>query len=329
MTLQLEWTVVGLKPTRDLLELFGFDSHYYVMHIGIDNAVNGHGQRAVEAVRLYLEQVRASGGGEEAVQHQWRRIWNGFIAFGNLGTFFPDLADPITNRPSLRDRLVAMIAAKGEYGKFNHDQHRLGPNLINEWFADPDAMLDALVKFGKLKPGDWKGSPMVQLTGFATGPMYRVFSEDELQLWAEYTRSLAAPPAPQPQPGPSPGPSPQADPARAMAQVIDLLRPQQSGTAGHQNEQLNDADGTPHPGGVVVHPADQGFYGGACGPRQWLDHPRQPRRQPVHDRARRFEQYDGLGVCPASTGRQRNLPRCGAQLDRRGLPVATGDTVYR
>jgi len=247
MTLQLEWTVVDLKPTRDLLEFFGLDSHYYVMHIGIDNAVNGHGQRAVEAVRLYLEQVRAGGGGEEAVQHQWRRIWNGFIAFGNLGTFFSDLADLITNRPSLRDQLVAMIAAKGEYGKFNHDQHRLGPNLINEWFADPDAMLDALVKFGKLKPGDWEGSPMAQLTSFATGPMYRVFSEDELQLWAEYTRSLAAPPAPQPQPGPSPGPLPQTDPARAMAQVIDLLRPQQSGTAGHQHEQLNDADGTAHP----------------------------------------------------------------------------------
>jgi hypothetical protein len=32
-----------------------------------------------------------------------------------------------------------------------------------------------------------------------------------------------------------------------MAQVIDLLRPQQSGTAGHQHEQLNDADGTAHP----------------------------------------------------------------------------------
>jgi len=199
-------------------------------------------------VRLYLEQVRAGGGGEEAVQQQWRRIWNGFIAFGNLGTFFSDLSDLINNKPSLRDRVVAMIAAKGEYGKYNHDQHQLGPNLINEWFADPDAMLDALIKYGKLKPGDWEGSQLAQLTSFATGPMYRVFSEDELQLWADYTRSLASPsPTPTPEPAPTPVPLPASDPARAMARVIDLLRPQQSGTAGHQREQLNDAEGTAHP----------------------------------------------------------------------------------
>lgn len=251
MTLQLEWTVVDLKPTRDLLTFFGLDPHYYIMHIGIDNAANGHGQRAAEAVRLYLEQVRANGGGEEAVQRQWRRIWNGFIAFGNLGSFFQDLTNLLTNKPSLRDQVVAMIAGKAEYARYNHDQHTLGPNLINEWFADPDAMLDALVKYGKIKPGDWEGSPMAQLTSFETGPMYRVFTDDELQLWADYTRSLVnpspAPPKPPvtPQP-PSPPSGPGLDPARAMAQVIDLLRPQQQGAAGHQHETLVDADGASH-----------------------------------------------------------------------------------
>ncbi|HET7499716.1 MAG TPA: LodA/GoxA family CTQ-dependent oxidase, partial [Kofleriaceae bacterium] len=68
MTLQLEWSVVDLKPTRDLLVHFGFDSHYYVMHIGIDNASNGHGDRAVRAIRQYLDNIRSNGGGEAAVQ---------------------------------------------------------------------------------------------------------------------------------------------------------------------------------------------------------------------------------------------------------------------
>jgi hypothetical protein len=86
MTLQLEWEVVELKGTRDLLTYFGFNPHFYVMHIGIDNAVNGHGQRAADAVRLYLQNIRLAGG-EDAVQAAWRRIWNGYVAFRNMGCF--------------------------------------------------------------------------------------------------------------------------------------------------------------------------------------------------------------------------------------------------
>src|SRR5262249_31723090 len=65
MTLQLEWTVVDLKPTRDLLEFFGLDSHYYIIHIGIDNAVNGHGQRS--------RRGGASLSGAGARRWRWRR----------------------------------------------------------------------------------------------------------------------------------------------------------------------------------------------------------------------------------------------------------------
>ena len=90
MTLQLEWEVLDLKVTRDLLEYFGINPHFYVMHIGIDNAVNGHGQRAADAVQLYL-QNEESVGGHEAVQAAWRRIWNGFVAFGNIGGSGEDL----------------------------------------------------------------------------------------------------------------------------------------------------------------------------------------------------------------------------------------------
>jgi len=86
MTLQLEWEVVDLKPTRDLMEYFGVNAHFYVMHIGIDNSVNGHGARAAEAVRLYLRSRHAEGG-DAAVEVAWRRIWNGFVAFGSIGSF--------------------------------------------------------------------------------------------------------------------------------------------------------------------------------------------------------------------------------------------------
>lgn len=237
MTLNLEWQVVDLKPSRDLLDYFGMNSHFYVMHIGIDNAVNGHGQRAVEAVRTHLRNVRAAGG-DEAVQQAWRRIWNGFVAFGNLGTLGQDLQDLIAKPPTLRRQVIDMIAAKAKYGSANHQQHQIGGTRINEWFADPAGFLDALAADGWLTPGDWEKSRLLALMDFETGPMFRVFTDDEIQLWADYTNSLGAQ-AP-------PAPAPEVPPGRAMALVIDQLRPIQHGVIGHDVNLMADADGVAH-----------------------------------------------------------------------------------
>jgi hypothetical protein len=230
--------VVDLKPTRDLMEYVGIDAHFYIMHIGIDNAVNGHGQRAAEAVRLYLQNIRALGEGEAAVQRAWRRIWNGFVAFGTIGTFGEDLIKLVTDKPSLRDQMIAMIARKADFGSRNHQDQMVGPSRINEWFANPPRFLDALVKHDWITPGDWPNSRMNGLISFETGPMFRVFTDDEIALWTAYTVSLAAPPPPPP--------PPVISPARAMAWLIDQLRPVQQGAAGHETNMMADANGTVH-----------------------------------------------------------------------------------
>jgi hypothetical protein len=215
----------------------GLDPHFYVMHIGIDNAVNGHGQRAVEAIHLYLQNERLTGG-EEAVQSAWRRIWNGFVAFGNIGNFGNDLAELVTTPPSLRDQMVAMIERKANFGSRNHQKHMVGNTRIDEWFADPQGFLDALKTDAWITPGDWANSRMNALMNFETGPMYRVFTDDEIALWQAYTLSLAAP-VPPPVPRPVP-------PARAMALVVDQLRPIQQGTAGHAINLMADLNGVAH-----------------------------------------------------------------------------------
>jgi len=236
MTLMLEWEVVQLKQTRDSMIYTGLDPHFYIMHIGIDNAVNGHGQRAADAVRLYLQNMRLAGG-DEAVQQAWRRIWNGFVAFGNVGTFGNDLLELVNKQPSLRDQMLAMIQRKANFGSRNHQKHMVGPSRIDEWFANPPGFLDALVTHGWITPGDWASSRMNGLMNFETGPMYRVFTDDEISLWEAYTLSLVEPPRPVPPPVPS---------ARAMAALLDQLRPVQRGTAGHATNVLADADGKVH-----------------------------------------------------------------------------------
>lgn len=237
MTLQLEWEVLGLKPTRDLLEQFGLNPHFYVMHIGIDNAVNGHGRRALDAVLLYLQGIQETGGAG-AVERAWRRIWNGYVAFGQIGSFGQDLYNLLTNPPSLRQRMIEMIKGKADFGSRNHQTHTLGGTPINELFAVPEQFLDIMVTSGLLTPGDWESSRLNQLIQFQSGPMFRVFTDDEIALLSDYTLSLSAPSKPTPPKG--------LPAAAAMETVIDQLKPQQTGTPGHAAHTLKDESGTDH-----------------------------------------------------------------------------------
>ena len=165
MSLYLEWSVLELKPTIQLLEYFGIDPHFYVMHVGIDNAVNGHGRRAIDAIILYLSDMMQKGG-EEAVQTQFERIWKGYIAFSLAGTFGQDLNNMITNAPSLNDQMVAMVEKKAAFGSLNHDKHMVGSNKINDWFSDPQGFLDELVSAGYIVPGNIEGSKFFSLIEF-------------------------------------------------------------------------------------------------------------------------------------------------------------------
>ncbi|HTZ45016.1 MAG TPA: LodA/GoxA family CTQ-dependent oxidase [Jatrophihabitans sp.] len=237
MSLQLEWEVVDLKPTRDLLDYFGIDSHFYVMHIGIDNAVNGHGRRAADAIDEYLQSVRTTGG-DKAVQAAWRRIWNGFVAFGTTGTFGADLNNLVQDPPSLTEQVLQLIRDKAEYGRLNHQDHTLGSQRIDMLFAEPEEFLASLVKYDYLTPGDWQNSRLRGLLDFETGPMFRVFTDDEIALWAAYTNSLTAPPQPTPEKHEG-----RAQAARAMAALVDEVRPVQAGNPGHRGNFMSDADG--------------------------------------------------------------------------------------
>ena len=237
MTLQLEWEVVGLKPTRDKLVEFDLDPHFYIMHIGIDNAVNGHGRRALDATVLYLQSEREAGG-IEAEQRAWRRIWNGYVAFAQIGNLGQDLPDLIHRKRSPSERMLALIKSKAEYGSRNHQLHELGGIRIDELFAVPEKFLSFMVSEKLLVPGDWDNSRMNKLIQFGRGPMFRVFTDDEIALLEEYTNSLTDPSPPSDR---TPPPA-----AAAMRSVIEQLKGQQTGVPGHTQHMLKDKAGVDH-----------------------------------------------------------------------------------
>lgn len=225
-SLQIEWTVLGIRPAAELLEYFDIDPKYYVLHIGIDNAAAGHGFRVRRAIELYLDQQRQMGG-DEAVQEQFRRIWNGFVCFGTAGTLGQDVADYLGNKPSPADQVAAIMTRKQKFGSLNHNTKTIGVEYINDLFENPATFMSQLVEAGYIVPGQIESSPFFKLASF-NGPMCGVFTDEELETFRRWTLWLKDGDL-----------RPVIDWAAAMATAIKTLAPIQQGEPAHAANRLN------------------------------------------------------------------------------------------
>jgi hypothetical protein len=242
MTQYLEWSSVELKNMVRLNEHFGLDPHFYEMHVAIDNAATGHGAMARRAVELYLEGVRVDAG-EEVMQDQWERVWNGYVAFSTTGTLAQEMAKRNRRRPTAAEAVAAMVRDRAAKARLNHGTRRLAGTPLNDLFADPPRLMDSLVQGGMIVPGDPDGSPFFTLLT-PDGPMYRIFTAADIEIWRTWTRSLA--------PG-TPGDvagvagvagaaAPAASVAQQMVRLVDAMRSRQEGTPAHGGEALAGPD---------------------------------------------------------------------------------------
>jgi hypothetical protein len=230
MTLYLEWSSVALQGTVDVLNAFGIDPVYYRLHVAIDNAASGHGAIAKQAVELYLDQVRQSGGD---VQSIWQRIWNGYVTFATLGSLGNDITTHFKQPSTISDQMIAMIKRKAQFGSMNHNTKTVGPNIINDMFSKPAAFLDALVDAGYIVAGDPDNSKILQLMTF-TGPMFHVFTDDEQALWRSYILSLKSSDASLADETPlARDARERKELDRDMIEVIGILRQRQNGVPAH------------------------------------------------------------------------------------------------
>ncbi|WP_054813751.1 LodA/GoxA family CTQ-dependent oxidase [Nocardia arizonensis] len=230
MTLYLEWAVVGVKPQVAILESLGIDPMFYSLHIGIDNSVTGHGAMAKRTVELYLDEIRAASG-DRAVQDIWTRIWDGYVAFATTGGLGEDFRRRMRERPDPATRVYRMIQRKAHFGEQNHGVKRLGDTTINNWFADPAGFMRELVRAGYIVPGNTDESPFFELLR-PTGPMFRVFTDEEIRIWEDWTRSLADPHTPS---------EPETAVTALMVRMVDTMRSRQRGAAGHRGIRLTGA----------------------------------------------------------------------------------------
>jgi hypothetical protein len=191
MTLFLEWEVLDLVSGVKKLDYLGFDTQFWQMHVGIDNAANGHGAKARQAVELHLANV-LNEGGEEALQAEWQRVWRGFVAFATAEVGYLDAdGDVERRRPrKIADRMADVVGLKSHYARLQHGRRRLGPDRLNDLFDEPDKLLNALQSSQWIKAGDPTESKLLTYLTTFEGPMYKVFNPIELNLWREWIEWL-------------------------------------------------------------------------------------------------------------------------------------------
>jgi hypothetical protein len=171
------------------------------------------------------------------MQAAWKRVWNGYVAFGTLGTLGQDLQELPSQQdqgPSdLWNEMAAMIASKAQYASLMHGDIMVAENRLNDWFEDPFGLLVALQQAGYIIPGNLD-SPMFRLMSF-NGPMYKVFTPEQIKLWQRWVLSLPAtngkPPAARVVRKKE---SPRAVAYKQMRIVVDMLRARQKGVSGHR-----------------------------------------------------------------------------------------------
>jgi len=190
MTLWLEWTALELHRAASILENVGLSARFHRLHIAIDNAEDGHAAQILRAVKIYLHNVMLHGG-EEAVQKQWSRIWDGYVAYAlTFAILMQQIIHVLREPRTLEQQLLQLISEKKTYGQYNHGTKKMGGVAINQLFNDPRAFLDALIEHGYIVPGDPDGSRFFKLLEFG-GTMFRVFTEPEIRLWRDWVHDEA------------------------------------------------------------------------------------------------------------------------------------------
>jgi hypothetical protein len=234
MTLFLEWEVLQLGGSIKRYDYHGLDSQFWRMHVGIDNAVDGHGAKARNSVNLYLDDVLKESG-REAMQREWKRIWTGFVAFATAGMGYLGIDDDVAARraTTIYDKITGLIARKQHYGSLNHSNRRLGVNRINDWFDDPDGFIDELAHSAYVVPGNLEASRLLNYLTTFEGPMYEVFDTDDLSLWREWITWLG-------RTGDTAVVKTYQSKADSMLGLLQELRSSTVGTDGHNRYKLGD-----------------------------------------------------------------------------------------
>lgn len=188
------------------LNELGIDPYYFTLHVTIDNADNGHAQKAIAAI----SQLAPALGNTEKFA---RRVRDGY-RLNELGASTLSVIADF----DLEAELVDILAGKSAFGRNMHSDYcRVGGRLVNDWLSNPDDIplfLTAMADTGWIKRGEpAANSRFWQLVLGPRAEMFGVFNAYELQVLEDW---IAAPASGQAR-------GPRIVPHRAQMRMLDRL----------------------------------------------------------------------------------------------------------
>ena len=188
------------------LNELGIDPYYFTLHVTIDNADNGHAQKAIAAISQFAPAL----GDRDAFA---RRVRAGY-RLNELGASTLSVIADF----NLESALVDILVGKSDFGKNMHSDYcRVGGRSVNDWLSKPDDIplfLSAMEDAGWIKRGEpAANSRFWQLLQGPRAEMFGVFNAYELQVLEDW---IAAPSTGQ-------GRTPRIVPHRAQMRMLDRL----------------------------------------------------------------------------------------------------------
>lgn len=192
------------------LNELGIDPYYFTLHVTIDNADNGHAQKAIAAIA----QLAPALGDRDAFA---RRVRAGY-RLNELGASTLSVIADF----DLESELVDILVGKSTFGQNMHSDYcRVGGRSVNDWLSKPHDIplfLSAMEDAGWIKRGEpAANSRFWQLLQGPRAEMFGVFNAYELQVLEDW---IGAPSTGQ-------GRTPRIVPHRAKMRMLDRLAQQE------------------------------------------------------------------------------------------------------
>ena len=179
-----------LLITNYELKELGIDSHYFNVHITIDNHDSGHAAQSIQAVEKIAQKYK----NKDEFYHKLRRGY----ALNDRGVSSTQIVKDL----NLNEMIINIFKRKALVGRYVHnDKCKFMEKTINQWLNDPEQIsnfLDILKDKNWIKTGeDPELSRFWTMINDVDGKMYGVFNSAEKQMiydwianatYAEYSK---------------------------------------------------------------------------------------------------------------------------------------------
>jgi hypothetical protein len=116
-----------------------------------------------------------------------------FLAYDGLGSLYNDLLAKLKTENNAEQNIKTIMSNKAFFGGQNHMKRQLGEFPVNKLFGDPAKFVKLLRESAWIVHGEPQESPFLTFLAGFNGPMFKVFTPDELKQWENWISSLAVP----------------------------------------------------------------------------------------------------------------------------------------